>query len=351
MSRLRQRLGFTLVELLVVIAIIAILIALLLPAVQEAREAARRTQCLNNLKQMGLALHNYHDVNLSFPIGEIAVLFLGGPGQGQNGTGNGNGSGNGNTGSNTTFQHADPTEGSILGLPGYGLHGTSWMLGILPFMEQTTLYNQWNFFYNVRNNGEPQLLPVQPGQGINQVGGFYTVQPAQTDIAAYYCPTRRSNMNSAKYSHVRHVDFYQPGTVAWSRGGNDYGGCIGSGTGWYCYQIPMPTDLTVTDIGTFELTQQQISYQQSLNPNENYVPTGYESGRFFGQPRHGHSRRHQWNVERHCDRRGAAAERARPQRQRNRHGSDRDSKRSAATGGPGEARRRCLARSIRRTEI
>lgn len=93
--------AFTLIELLVVIAIIAVLIALLLPAVQQAREAARRSQCKNNLKQFGLGLHNYHDVNGGFPIGSTA---------GQN------------------------------NLPRAG-----WQVRILPFMDQAALYNQLHF--------------------------------------------------------------------------------------------------------------------------------------------------------------------------------------------------------------
>jgi prepilin-type N-terminal cleavage/methylation domain-containing protein len=71
--------GFTLIELLVVIAIIAVLIALLLPAVQAAREAARRAQCVNNLKQIGLAVYNYESANSSYPMGNITQSWFDDP--------------------------------------------------------------------------------------------------------------------------------------------------------------------------------------------------------------------------------------------------------------------------------
>ncbi len=108
--------GFTLIELLVVIAIIAILVSLLLPAVQQAREAARRTQCKNNLKQLGLAIHNYHDVHQVFP-----PAYLGSP-----------------VLSGSAFGVSYPDDNRN------GASGLGWGVMILPYLEQSALYAQFD---------------------------------------------------------------------------------------------------------------------------------------------------------------------------------------------------------------
>jgi prepilin-type N-terminal cleavage/methylation domain-containing protein/prepilin-type processing-associated H-X9-DG protein len=113
--------AFTLIELLVVIAIISLLIGLLLPAVQKIRESAARTECMNNLKQMGLAMHNYHDANQALPPGYHATLPY--------------------------------IDGATDTVPGWG-----WAAFLLPYIEQSNVYQQLNFNQPVQSSAAIQTM-------------------------------------------------------------------------------------------------------------------------------------------------------------------------------------------------
>lgn len=140
-----RRTAFTLVELLVVIAIIGILVALLLPAVQAARESARRTQCVNNLKQISLSVHNYHDTHKKFPFGKGA---------------------------------------SYPGAPVYARWSAHALL--LPFMEQQNLHDTIDFKFAPATPGMGGVIGFMPAysnaSGINVI-------PSQVFIAGFICPS------------------------------------------------------------------------------------------------------------------------------------------------------------------
>lgn len=158
-TRRPVRRGFTLIELLVVIAIIAVLIALLLPAVQQAREAARRTSCKNNFKQLALAMHNYHD-----SIGTLPIGYCG-----------------------------DVT-------------GDGWLKGLLPYIDQAPMFAQWleNQNYNDGGNNQTKICQVRLAAmscPSDQVSAWYN------GIAQYNYAVNLGNTSSMRVSPFNSVTF------------------------------------------------------------------------------------------------------------------------------------------------
>ena len=187
-----RRRGFTLIELLVVIAIIAVLIALLLPAVQSAREAARRMQCTNNLKQIGIALHNYHDVKGGFPMGA--------------------GSG-------------------IYSFPNYNSkHFWSAHAAMLPMLEKGPIYNAINFNW---------------GTGDNTGAGavfFINSTAIQAQIKEFLCPSDPNGPISL--------------LAGTGTGNNDYFACVGATSDLLgTFSAGAPSLATIKTTGTFAFQQ------------------------------------------------------------------------------------------------
>ncbi|MFG0333685.1 MAG: DUF1559 domain-containing protein [Maioricimonas sp. JB049] len=164
--------GFTLIELLVVIAIIAILIALLLPAVQQAREAARRTQCRNNLKQLALALHNYHDTSGGFPPGNMVNLD-----------------------DRTTWPRDPQVSNQLFG-------AFSWAAYILPQLDAAPVYNLINFSLPAYVE-EIEDMPGTTPTLRQQLGNVANREASYAQPAAFVCPSN----HSIGWSSTRYKDY------------------------------------------------------------------------------------------------------------------------------------------------
>ncbi|AMV39089.1 DUF1559 domain-containing protein [Planctomyces sp. SH-PL62] len=216
-GRRSSRVGFTLIELLVVIAIIAVLIALLLPAVQSAREAARRSQCVNNLKQLGLALHNYESTSGSFPLGgNSAPISAGG--------------------------RCDPVTHD--GCYDWGAWSAHSML--LPYIEQRSVYNALNFMTTARGDGNREVA--------NSTG-------MMTNIASFLCPS------STPPPRITQNRWDANGVVMGFFPGNSYFASAGSTIMWIGWPINSPN-------GVFNVGGQAFGIRDITDGTSNTVAFG-----------------------------------------------------------------------------
>jgi prepilin-type N-terminal cleavage/methylation domain-containing protein len=250
-----RRSAFTVIELLVVIAVIGILVALLLPAVQQAREAARRTACSNNLKQIGLALHNYHDQHARFPPSSTSQIDFG-------------------------VWSPNPTS----------FHVHSWASLILPVIDQGALYNQVN--YNVSALHPANYAPASQKIAMYRCpsfdGGNFSQTPAYVNLSPRYALRNYAALGATTIGNL----WLSPDGVMYARS-NTRVGDISDGTSntIFIVETREPNSAVWIDGGTAALATRRYvgsnapSYagpENSLNYEPYYVANGEGVDARFG---------------------------------------------------------------------